>query len=222
MDLSGSPVVPNSPQWVPNAPIEDSMPNTSPNGRMVAPLTWSHQGCPEGVLVPSSSGFVPIVPIVPITPHCPHCPHYPPLSPLSPIVPIVPIIPHCPHYPPLSPLSPLFPLSPQGYEIHVTPSVRPEPEHMKDIITCSGGTFLPTMPSTYRPRCVVVSCPADAWCWAPALSSRLPLASPELLLTGLLRQRLQLQPFLLPPPTENPPPNRGPPSTWRRPVGPPQ
>ncbi|XP_065521048.1 LOW QUALITY PROTEIN: basic proline-rich protein-like [Lathamus discolor] len=110
----------------------------------------------------------------------------------------------------------------QGYEIHVTPSVRPEPEHMKDIITCSGGTFLPTMPSTYRPRCVVVSCPADAWCWAPALSSRLPLASPELLLTGLLRQRLQLQPFLLPPPTENPPPNRGPPSTRRRPVGPPQ
>ncbi|XP_062490394.1 mediator of DNA damage checkpoint protein 1 [Pezoporus occidentalis] len=115
----------------------------------------------------------------------------------------------------------------QGYEIHVTPSVRPEPEHMKDIITCSGGTFLPTMPSTYRPRRVVVSCPADAWCWAPALSSRLPLASPELLLTGLLRQRLQLQPFLLPPPTETPPTNpptrnRGPPRTRRRPVGPPQ
>ncbi|KAM9510437.1 LOW QUALITY PROTEIN: mediator of DNA damage checkpoint protein 1 [Guaruba guarouba] len=112
----------------------------------------------------------------------------------------------------------------QGYEIHVTPSVRPEPEHMKDIITCSGGTFLPTMPSTYRPRRVVVSCPADSWCWAPALSSRLPLASPELLLTGLLRQRLQLQPFLLPPPTDPPPPprNRGPPSTRRRPVGHPQ
>ncbi|KAM4643575.1 mediator of DNA damage checkpoint protein 1 [Amazona ochrocephala] len=110
----------------------------------------------------------------------------------------------------------------QGYEIHVTPSVRPEPQHMKDIITCSGGTFLPTMPSTYRPRRVVVSCPADAWCWAPALSSRLPLASPELLLTGLLRQRLQLQPFLLPPPNDPPLRNRGPPSTRRRPVGPPQ
>ncbi|XP_033928327.1 mediator of DNA damage checkpoint protein 1, partial [Melopsittacus undulatus] len=93
----------------------------------------------------------------------------------------------------------------RGYEIHVTPSVRPEPEHMKDIITCSGGTFLPTMPSTYRPRRVVVSCPADSWCWTPALSSHLPLASVELVLTGLLRQRLQLQPYLLPPPPQDPP-----------------
>ncbi|KAM8985882.1 mediator of DNA damage checkpoint protein 1 [Ara ararauna] len=109
----------------------------------------------------------------------------------------------------------------QGYEIHVTPSVRPEPEHMKDIITCSGGTFLPTMPSTYRPRRVVVSCPADSWCWAPALSSRLPLASPELLLTGLLRQRLQLQPFLLPPPPDPPPapPQPGPPQHPAAPGG---
>ncbi|KAK4805458.1 hypothetical protein QYF61_000593, partial [Mycteria americana] len=88
----------------------------------------------------------------------------------------------------------------QGYEVHVTPSVRPEPEHMRDIITCSGGTFLPTMPHTYGPRRLVISCQADSGCWAPALGARLPLASPELLLTGLLRQRLQLQPFLLPPP----------------------
>ncbi|NXK15393.1 MDC1 protein, partial [Herpetotheres cachinnans] len=40
----------------------------------------------------------------------------------------------------------------QGYEVHVTPNVRPEPEHMRDIITCSGGTFLPTMPHTYKVR----------------------------------------------------------------------
>ncbi|XP_035744551.1 mediator of DNA damage checkpoint protein 1-like [Egretta garzetta] len=40
----------------------------------------------------------------------------------------------------------------QGYEVHVTPSARPEPEHMKDIVTCSGGTFLPTMPDTYGVR----------------------------------------------------------------------
>ncbi|KAM6364624.1 LOW QUALITY PROTEIN: mediator of DNA damage checkpoint protein 1 [Pluvialis apricaria] len=99
----------------------------------------------------------------------------------------------------------------QGYEVHVTPNVRPEPEHMRDIITCSGGTFLPAMPHTYGPRRVVISCAADAGRWAPALSARLPLASAELLLTGLLRQRLQLQPFLLPPPAAAaappPPPN---------------
>ncbi|KAF1570806.1 Mediator of DNA damage checkpoint protein 1, partial [Eudyptes moseleyi] len=40
----------------------------------------------------------------------------------------------------------------QGYEVHVTPNVRPEPEHMRDIVTCSGGTFLPTMPRTYGVR----------------------------------------------------------------------
>ncbi|CAM9108633.1 unnamed protein product [Bubo scandiacus] len=79
----------------------------------------------------------------------------------------------------------------QGYEVHVTPNVRPEPEHMRDIVTCSGGTFLPTMPDTYGPRRLVISCEADAGCWAPALGARLPLTSAELLLTGLLRQRLQ-------------------------------
>ncbi|KAM6228662.1 LOW QUALITY PROTEIN: uncharacterized protein M6G45_016278 [Spheniscus humboldti] len=97
----------------------------------------------------------------------------------------------------------------QGYEVHVTPNVRPEPEHMRDIVTCSG-TFLPTMPRTYGPRRLVISCEADAGCWAPALGARLPLTSPELLLTGLLRQRLQLRLFLLPPPRRLPPPPNSP------------
>ncbi|XP_074786729.1 mediator of DNA damage checkpoint protein 1 [Athene noctua] len=96
----------------------------------------------------------------------------------------------------------------QGYEVHVTPNVRPEPEQMRDIVTCSGGTFLPTMPDTYGPRRLVISCEADAGCWAPALGARLPLTSAELLLTGLLRQRLQVQSFLLPPPSSHgTPPN---------------
>ncbi|XP_068521160.1 mediator of DNA damage checkpoint protein 1-like [Anas acuta] len=95
----------------------------------------------------------------------------------------------------------------QGYEVHVTPSVRPEPEQMRDIVTCSGGTFLPTMPCTYGPRRLVISCGEDSGCWAPALSARLPLASAELLLTGLLRQRLQLQDFLLAPPDTPPGPS---------------
>ncbi|XP_050572008.1 mediator of DNA damage checkpoint protein 1 isoform X3 [Cygnus atratus] len=95
----------------------------------------------------------------------------------------------------------------QGYEVHVTPSVRPEPEQMRDIVTCSGGTFLPTMPCTYGPRRLVISCGEDSGCWAPVLSARLPLASAELLLTGLLRQRLQLQDFLLAPPEIPPGPS---------------
>ncbi|KAF5902350.1 mediator of DNA damage checkpoint protein 1, partial [Clarias magur] len=38
----------------------------------------------------------------------------------------------------------------QGYEIHVTPSVKPEPAHMKEIITCCGARFLPKMPSAHK------------------------------------------------------------------------
>ncbi|XP_068779950.1 mediator of DNA damage checkpoint protein 1 [Struthio camelus] len=100
----------------------------------------------------------------------------------------------------------------EGYEVHVTPSVRPEPELMRDIIACSGGTFLPAMPHVYGPRRLVISCAADAGRWGPALGARLPLASAELLLTGLLRQRLDLEPFRLPgPEPAAAPPARSPP-----------
>ncbi|NXI29417.1 MDC1 protein, partial [Sterrhoptilus dennistouni] len=34
----------------------------------------------------------------------------------------------------------------QGYQVHVTPSVQPCPEDMRDIVTCCGGTFLPQLP----------------------------------------------------------------------------
>ncbi|KAJ0066313.1 hypothetical protein NL108_010948, partial [Boleophthalmus pectinirostris] len=38
----------------------------------------------------------------------------------------------------------------QGYEIHVTKSVKPEPVQMKDIISCSGAVFLPRMPTSKK------------------------------------------------------------------------
>ncbi|KAI6061110.1 Mediator of DNA damage checkpoint protein 1 [Aix galericulata] len=122
-------------------------------------------------------------------------------------------VPECPQVSPSVPrglgvgLTAVSPGVPKGYEVHVTPSVRPEPEHMRDIVTCSGGTFLPTMPCTYGPRRLVISCGEDSGRWAPALSARLPLASAELLLTGLLRQRLQLQDFLLASPDTPPGPS---------------
>ncbi|XP_074872763.1 mediator of DNA damage checkpoint protein 1-like isoform X4 [Carettochelys insculpta] len=80
----------------------------------------------------------------------------------------------------------------QGYEIHVTPSVKPEPEHMKDIIQCSGGAFLPHMPRAYKDKCIIISCPEDLPRCRPALSAGLPVASAELILTGVLRQALDL------------------------------
>ncbi|CAM2101415.1 unnamed protein product [Caretta caretta] len=85
----------------------------------------------------------------------------------------------------------------QGYEIHVTPNVKPEPEHMKDIIQCSGGVFLPHMPRTYKDKRVIISCPEDLPRCRPALSARLPVASTEFLLTGILQQAVDLASYRL-------------------------
>ncbi|XP_034409616.1 mediator of DNA damage checkpoint protein 1 isoform X2 [Cyclopterus lumpus] len=81
----------------------------------------------------------------------------------------------------------------QGYEIHVTKSVKPEPVHMKDIISCSGATFLPKMPSSHKPQTVVISCEEDWPLCGPARSKSLSVVTAEFILTGILRQKLDLQ-----------------------------
>ncbi|KAF4088474.1 hypothetical protein AMELA_G00082700 [Ameiurus melas] len=65
----------------------------------------------------------------------------------------------------------------QGYEIHVTPSVKPEPAQMKEIITCSGARFLPKMPSAHKAQTVVVvSCEEDRALCERALSLSFPVS----------------------------------------------
>ncbi|TDH11620.1 hypothetical protein EPR50_G00062670 [Perca flavescens] len=81
----------------------------------------------------------------------------------------------------------------QGYEIHVTKSVKPEPVHMKDIISCSGAAFLPKMPSSHKPQTVVISCEEDWLLCTPALSASLPVVTAEFILTGILQQKVDLQ-----------------------------
>ncbi|XP_042345369.1 mediator of DNA damage checkpoint protein 1 [Plectropomus leopardus] len=81
----------------------------------------------------------------------------------------------------------------QGYEIHVTKSVKPEPVHMKDIISCSGATFLPKMPSTHKPQTLVISCEDDWPLCGPALAASLPVVTAEFILTGILQQKVDLQ-----------------------------
>ncbi|XP_034077507.1 LOW QUALITY PROTEIN: mediator of DNA damage checkpoint protein 1 [Gymnodraco acuticeps] len=81
----------------------------------------------------------------------------------------------------------------QGYHIHVTASVKPEPVQMKDIILCSGATLLPKMPSSPKPQTFVISCAEDLSLCGPALSASLPVVTAEFLLTGILQQRLDLQ-----------------------------
>uniref|UniRef100_A0A7N8WND1 Mediator of DNA damage checkpoint protein 1 n=1 Tax=Mastacembelus armatus TaxID=205130 RepID=A0A7N8WND1_9TELE len=90
----------------------------------------------------------------------------------------------------------------QGYKIHVTKSVKPEPVQMKDIISCSGGTFLPKMPSSQKPQTIVVSCKEDWPLCGPAVSASLPVVTAEFILTGILQQKLDFQAHALPqPPT---------------------
>ncbi|MCJ8728987.1 hypothetical protein PDJAM_G00009410 [Pangasius djambal] len=81
----------------------------------------------------------------------------------------------------------------QGYEIHVTPSVKPEPAQMREIITCCGARFLPKMPSAHKAQTVVVSCEEDRALCERARSLSFPVVSAEFLLTGILQQKLDVQ-----------------------------
>ncbi|KAL6109253.1 mdc1 [Pungitius sinensis] len=97
----------------------------------------------------------------------------------------------------------------QGYQIHVTKSVKPEPVHMKDIISCSGATFLPKMPSSYKPQTVVISCEEDLRLCGTALSESVPVVTAEFILTGILRQKVDLETHKLSAPANMPQPAGG-------------
>ncbi|XP_012660150.2 mediator of DNA damage checkpoint protein 1 [Otolemur garnettii] len=85
----------------------------------------------------------------------------------------------------------------EGYEIHVTPGVQPPPPQMGEIISCCGGTFLPSMPRAYKPKRVVITCPQDFPRCSIPLRVGLPLLSPEFLLTGVLKQEAKPEAFVL-------------------------
>ncbi|XP_077454274.1 mediator of DNA damage checkpoint protein 1 isoform X2 [Stigmatopora argus] len=78
----------------------------------------------------------------------------------------------------------------KGYKIHITKSVKPEPVHMKDIISCCGATFTPKMPSTNKPYTLVVSCPEDWPLCRRAVSASLPIVTAEFILSGVLRHKV--------------------------------
>ncbi|XP_041842811.1 mediator of DNA damage checkpoint protein 1 isoform X2 [Melanotaenia boesemani] len=97
----------------------------------------------------------------------------------------------------------------QGYEIHVTKSVKPEPVHMKDIISSSGATFLPKMPSSHKAQTVVISCEEDWRLCGPAVSASLLVVTAEFILTGILQQKLDFKSHALPPTAADPQPAGG-------------
>ena len=82
-----------------------------------------------------------------------------------------------------------------GLKIHVTKNVRPEPVQMEDIIVCAKGQFLPAMPKTRDDNTIVVSCEKDRSVCLPAIAAAIPVCSAELLLSGILRQELQIKEY---------------------------
>ncbi|XP_061633008.1 mediator of DNA damage checkpoint protein 1 isoform X3 [Phyllopteryx taeniolatus] len=81
----------------------------------------------------------------------------------------------------------------KGYAIHITKSVKPEPVYMKDIISCSGATFLPKMPSSCKPHTMVISCTEDWPLCLAAVSASLPVVSAEFILAGILQHKLDFE-----------------------------
>ncbi|CAN0388082.1 unnamed protein product [Lampetra fluviatilis] len=81
---------------------------------------------------------------------------------------------------------PLF----HGCRVHVTAGVKPEPVHMRDIVECGGATWLPKVPRTAQAGVLVVSCPEDSVRLRDCRG--VDVVSAELILTGVLRQRLDV------------------------------
>nr|XP_035976306.1 mediator of DNA damage checkpoint protein 1 isoform X5 [Halichoerus grypus] len=85
----------------------------------------------------------------------------------------------------------------EGYEIHVTPGVQPPPPQMGEIISCCGGTVLPSMPRSYKPQRIVITCSQDFPRCSIPFRVGLPILSPEFLLTGVLKQEAKPEAFIL-------------------------
>ena len=83
-----------------------------------------------------------------------------------------------------------------GYQVHLTPSLKPEREQMSDIIRCSGGEPVdfvsPVAPSE---TALVVSCEEDLELCKESMEAGVPVHSAELILGGVLRQQLDLKSY---------------------------
>ncbi|KAL5017053.1 hypothetical protein ScPMuIL_006642 [Solemya velum] len=80
----------------------------------------------------------------------------------------------------------------EGYRIHVTKSVKPEPSQMQEILVCSGAEYMETMPVCYGEKTLVISCKEDRIACEPALQAEIPVVAAEFILTGLLRHETDI------------------------------
>ncbi|KAK3599859.1 hypothetical protein CHS0354_022431 [Potamilus streckersoni] len=84
-----------------------------------------------------------------------------------------------------------------GYKVHVTKNVKPEPQQMKDILKCAGAQYLASMPKSMDEKTIVISCDEDKAACTPALNSEIPVVSAEFVLTGILRQEVDINSYPL-------------------------
>lgn len=81
----------------------------------------------------------------------------------------------------------------EGYKVHVTKRVKPEPSQMKDIIQSAKGEFLSSMPRMNDNKVFVISCMEDRSVCKKPLEAGIPVVSAEIVLTGILRQELDFE-----------------------------
>ena len=83
-----------------------------------------------------------------------------------------------------------------NYKVYLTPNVKPEREHMSDIIKCSGGEVL-DFGVSFSPgeKVIVIACEEDLGMCKDAMESGVPVHSTELILGGVLRQELELHEY---------------------------
>ncbi|RUS22348.1 hypothetical protein BC937DRAFT_89621 [Endogone sp. FLAS-F59071] len=86
----------------------------------------------------------------------------------------------------------------EGKEVYVTPKTHPSKETVKEIVECAGGKLITTV-SLRKLRdgaasnsLIILSCEEDRDRWKDFRAHGLPVHSPELLLTGVLRQELDV------------------------------
>lgn len=81
----------------------------------------------------------------------------------------------------------------EGYKVHVTKRVKPEPSQMRDIIQSAKGEFLSSMPRMNDNKVFVISCMEDRSVCKKPLEAGIPVVSAEIVLTGILRQELDFE-----------------------------
>lgn len=83
-----------------------------------------------------------------------------------------------------------------GFSVAVTPNVKPPPQEMKGIVESCGGTFI-EVTKKFPENSFIVSCNEDKHMWSKLKKLGPPVVGAEVLLLGVLQQKLNLNTYIL-------------------------